>query len=120
MSKGELVYLESPYAANGDFSVEDHVEYAKLCMKDCFTRGEFPFVSHLIYPQVLDDLEPPQRRQGMNAGEAWALYADCRVVYIDQGQSKGMDWGIARAEKAGQRIEFRSIYEESNGVSLLS
>ncbi len=111
MAKGELVYIESPYAASEGFSIEDHVEYAKLCMKDCLDRGEHPFVSHLLYPQVLDDLTPAERRQGMKAGEAWANYADLRVVYTDQGQSRGMDWGIARAEKAGQTIDYRSLEE---------
>jgi hypothetical protein len=113
--KGELVYIESPFAASEDFTVEDHVEYAKLCLKDSLERGEYPFVSHLLYPLVLDDLAPPERRQGMKSGEAWAQYADLRAVYVDKGQSRGMDWGIARAEKAGQKIEYRTI-EEGNQV----
>jgi len=112
VARGELVYIESPYAGDEEFSVEDHIEYAKLCMKDSLERGEHPFVSHLLYPQVLDDLTPDERRQGMKAGEAWAGYADLRAVYVDQGQSRGMDWGISRAEKQGQRIEYRSLYEK--------
>ncbi len=107
--RGELVYIESPYAAIEGYSVEDNVEYAKLCLKDSLERGEFPFVSHLLYPRVLDDLAPSERRQGMMAGEAWAGYADLRAIYTDQGQSRGMDWGIARAEKSGQRIEYRNL-----------
>jgi hypothetical protein len=113
MARGELIYIESPYAASEGFTVEEHTEYAKLCMKDSLERGEFPFVSHLLYPQVLDDLTPEERRQGMKAGESWANYADLRAVYTDQGQSRGMDWGIARAEKAGQKIEYRSIGNDS-------
>ena len=112
--KGELVYIESPYAASDGYTIEDNIEYAKLCMKDSLERGEFPFVSHLLYPLVLDDLAPAQRRLGMQAGESWAGYADLRAVYFDQGQSRGMDWGIARAEKQGQRIEYRSLNEESD------
>jgi len=110
--RGELVYIESPYAGTEDYTVEENIEYAKLCLKDSIERGEFPFVSHLLYTQVLDDLAPSERRAGMKSGEAWALYADLRAVYTDHGQSRGMDWGIARAEKAGQRIEYRSLEEQ--------
>jgi len=111
VAKGDLVYIESPYAESESGTVEDHVEYAKLCMIDCIQRGEFPFVSHLLYPLVLDDLTPAERKQGMSAGEAWATYADLRVVYIDQGETSGMAWGIRKATKLGQKLEQRSLYE---------
>lgn len=111
MAKGDLVYIESPYAKSKDFSVEDHVEYAKLCMLDCFRRGEFPFVSHLLYPQVLDDLTAEERKLGMKAGEAWATYADIRVFYIDKGVSKGMTLGEHNAATLGQRVERRTLQD---------
>ncbi len=114
MSKGDLVYIESPYAESESGSVEDHLEYARRCMVHSLELGEFPFAAHLLYPQVLDDMLSPERRLGMNAGEAWAGYADLRAVYIDQGQTRGMDWGIARAEKMGQRVEYRSVHEDKN------
>lgn len=110
--KGDLVYIESPYAESESGSVEDHLEYAKLCMKDCFERGEFPFASHLLYPQILDDLEPEERKLGMSSGEAWATYADMRVIYLDQGATSGMAYGIRKAGKLGQKIEYRSLYGE--------
>ena len=112
MAKGDLVYVESPYAESESGTVEDHIEYAKLCMTDCIRRGEFPFVSHLLYPQVLDDLTPVERKQGMIAGEAWATYADLRVIYTDQGETNGMAWGERKAVKLGQKIEHRSLYEQ--------
>ena len=115
MAKGDLVYIESPYAESESGSVEDHEEYARLCMTDCIKRGEFPFVSHLLYPQVLDDLEDSERRQGMRGGEAWASQADLRVVYTDMGESNGMAWGIRNAGKLGQKIEYRTLSEDSDG-----
>ncbi len=116
MGKGDLVYIESPYAESESGSMEDNLEYARKCMADSIQRGEFPFASHLLYPQILDDMVSPERRLGMNAGEAWAVYADLRAVYVDMGQSRGMDWGVARAEKMGQRVEYRSLNEEkTNG-----
>lgn len=110
--RGDLVYIESPYAESESGSVEAHVEYAKLCMLDCLRKGEHPFVSHLLYPQVLDDLQPSERKMGMKSGMAWAEYSDLIAVYTDQGYTSGMNWGIGRAEKAAQRIEYRSLYEE--------
>lgn len=118
MSEGDLVYIESPYAKSESGTVEDHVEYAKLCMLDCFKRGEFPFVSHLLYPQVLDDLTPKERKKGMKAGEVWATYADLRVVYTDQGKTRGMMYGIRKAGQIGQKIEHRSLWEEETDNSL--
>ncbi len=114
MAKGDLVYIESPYAESESGSVEDHVEYAQACLTDCIKRGEFPFVSHLLYPQVLDDLDASERRQGMRGGEVWAVQADLRVVYTDQGESKGMTWGIRHAAGLGQRVEYRSLRDEES------
>lgn len=113
MAKGDLVYIESPFAESESGSVEDHTEYARLCMIDCIKKGEFPLASHLLYPQVLNDLDPSERRQGMRGGEAWATQADLRVVYTDQGESNGMAWGIRNAAKLGQRIEYRSLQEDA-------
>jgi hypothetical protein len=115
MAKGDLVYIESPYAESESGSVEDHVEYAKLCMIDCIKKGEFPLASHLLYPQILDDLDPSERRQGMRGGEAWASIADIRAVYTDQGESRGMTWGIRNASKLGQKTEYRSLHEDNSG-----
>ncbi|KKN65213.1 hypothetical protein LCGC14_0483890 [marine sediment metagenome] len=114
MAKGDLVYIESPYAESESGSVEDHVEYTRLCMIDCIKRGEFPFVSHLLYPQVLDDLDASERRQGMQSGKVWGALADLRVVYTDQGESKGMTWGIKHAVGLGQRVEYRSLRDEES------
>jgi hypothetical protein len=102
-----LVYLESPYA--GD--VEKNLLYARDCMADCLRRGEAPFASHLLYTQegILDDSKAEERSLGMNAGFAWATYADKTVVYTDLGISRGMKDGIDKAIEARRTIEFRSL-----------
>lgn len=101
----KLVIIESPYA--GD--VEQNLEYARMCISDSLRRGEAPFASHLFYTQVLDDSIPEQRRQGMNAGFAWAYKADLIAVYIDLGISSGMEEAINIAKKEGRSIEYRTI-----------
>ena len=101
----KLVVLESPYA--GD--VELNKTYARACMKDCLDRGEAPMVSHLLYTQVLDDTDPVERQQGIDAGLAWRTVAEKSVVYTDLGISVGMQYGIDTAKAAGIPIEYRMI-----------
>lgn len=102
-----LVEVESPFA--GD--VEANIEYARRCMRDCLLRGEYPIASHLLYtqPGILDDLNPEERKLGMEAGKAWSAFAHKTVVYTDRGMSGGMEWGIKEAERCGRPVEYRSL-----------
>lgn len=101
------VILESPYAGN----IEKNVEYAKKCMKDSFERGEFPFASHLLYTQCLDDNITIERNLGIMAGLEWGKCADKTVVYTDLGISKGMEYGIENAIKNNRPIEYRKLFK---------
>lgn len=99
------VIIESPYA--GD--VERNTEYARKAMLDSLSRGEAPFLSHLLYTQVLDDTIPDQRNLGIHAGLAFGKICKKTVVYMDKGMSKGMIIGIKDALKKGRTVEFRFI-----------
>lgn len=101
------VVLESPYAGN----VERNIQYARMCLRDCLLRGEAPIASHLIYtqPGVLDDNIPEERKLGIEAGLEWGKLAEATVVYEDYGVSRGMQYGIERAEKEGRPVERRRI-----------
>lgn len=102
-----LVILESPFA--GD--VDRNIEYARRCVADSLSRGEAPLASHLLYtqPGILDDTDPEQRSQGINAGHAWVHLADRMVVYTDRGISAGMRAGMAVAEKFNLPVDIRTI-----------
>ena len=100
-----IVIIESPYA--GD--VKRNELYARRCMKDSLLRGEAPFISHLLYTQVLDDTKPEERKMGMEAGFAFYRAADYSVVYQDYGISGGMKAGIEVAKSMGRKIEYREI-----------
>lgn len=102
-----LVILESPYA--GD--IEKHVEYARLCVRDCLLRGEAPLASHLLYtqPGVLRDEVLAERALGIKAGLAWLRVAEAVVVYVDHGISAGMRQGIECAEGFGRLVEIRRL-----------
>jgi hypothetical protein len=106
----KLVIIESPYA--GD--VKRNEAYARECMLDCLVRGEAPFVSHLLYTQVLDDTNPQERKLGIEAGISWYNVAEKSVVYTDYGISKGMEQGIAKAKSLGREIEYRLLYGDND------
>lgn len=101
------VILESPYA--GD--VERNTAYARACLRDSLLRGEAPIASHLLYtqPGVLDDQIPEERQMGIDAGLAWGVEAEATVVYTDYGISRGMRYGIDRAEREGRAVEYRTL-----------
>jgi hypothetical protein len=117
----KLVIIESPLSPGNGRTVEQHEEYARDCLYDCLRRGEAPLASHLLYTQVLDDRDPHQRRQGIEAGLAWynvlsvaqishrrEIKPTC-VVYVDHGISGGMLEGIARARELGCDIQMRRL-----------
>lgn len=105
MRARKLVVIESPYAGN----VARNEEYARACMSDSIARGEAPFLSHLLYTQVLDDLDEEERKTGIQCGFAWSERADLVAVYTDLGISPGMYAGIERAAHAGQATEYRKV-----------
>ncbi len=99
------VIIESPFA--GD--IKRNIAYARRAMNDSLKRGEAPFLSHLLYPQVLDDRDPTERRIGIQAGLEWGKFADVTVVYCDLGISPGMEQGIRDAIDKGRPVVKRLI-----------
>lgn len=102
-----FVIIESPYAGE----VEENIKYARECLRDSILRGEIPFASHLLYTQegVLDDSDPAERELGIELGLAMGRVASLTAVYTDRGISRGMHYGIERADREGRHIEFRQI-----------
>jgi len=104
-SKMKKVIIETPYA--GD--VKKNTQYARKCMLDSLMRNEAPFLSHLLYTQILDDNDTLQRALGIEAGLIWGKEAEMTVVYTDLGISKGMQYGIDRAIEEGRTVEYRTL-----------
>lgn len=101
------VILESPYA--GD--IETNVAYARAAVRDCVLRGDAPIASHLLFtqPGILRDDVPEERALGIEAGLAWGAEAEATVVYVDRGISRGMQYGIERAQREGRPVEYRRL-----------
>ncbi len=105
------VIIESPYAPRVGSTVQDHIDYGRRCLHDCFSRGEAPIASHLLYtqPGVLDDTIPEERAAGIDAGLTWGRMAAKTVVYTDYGISVGMQYGIDSANHYFRPVEYRTI-----------
>jgi hypothetical protein len=112
------VIIESPFA--GD--IDAHITYARRAMRDSLLRNEAPLASHLLYAQsgVLNDNEPKERNQGIEAGLLWGKHADLTAVYTDYGVSKGMQIGIERAQQENRPIEYRTIEKKTNNLTPLT
>lgn len=104
------VVIESPFSSSNGYCVEENLAYLRAVMADCLARGEAPYASHALYtqPGVLDDNNPEEQEQGMEAGFEWGALADVRVVYTDMGMTSGMETGIARMP-AEQALEYRTL-----------
>jgi hypothetical protein len=99
----DLVLVESPFTGN----VDSNLRYLRMAMADCFARGEAPFASHGLYPQVLDDNVPEERAKCIEAGLLWGAKASRSVFYVDRGFSGGMCQGLERARQEGRPCVFR-------------
>lgn len=103
----KLVIIESPYSGN----IVKNTTYARKCIKDCLSKGESAFASHLLYTQegILEDSKSDERKLGIKAGLAWGKVAYKTVVYQDLGISKGMQIGIDTAIEDGRIVEYRNL-----------
>ncbi len=113
----KLVIVESPFF-NKDIEIQNmNIAYARECMRDCLYREEAPYLSHLLYTQILDDNIEEERNFGIQAGFEFRKVINHTIVYTDLGISKGMEWGIKNALEMGNTVEYRTIPSFSYNTS---
>lgn len=82
--------IESPYA--GD--VAENKAYLQECIRWCLAHGYTPYASHQMLTEALDDTNPEQRKQGLDAGLAMSHALAGKTApwfwFIDRGVSRGM------------------------------
>jgi hypothetical protein len=104
-TNGKLVYIASPYA--GD--VDTNVEFARCASRYCIEQGHTPIAVHLLYPQILDDLDPGQRQTGLSLGRH--ILEKCDEMWVcGDIISPGMSAEITEAGKLG--IPIRQVSAE--------
>jgi hypothetical protein len=119
------VVIESPLGSRPDGSrispasaeFASNVHYARQCVADSLRRGEAPFASHVLYPLVLDDATPEERKQGMSAGFEWLDVAELQAVYVDRGVTPGMRDGMDRGRSSvhgAVPLVFRKLGDPAN------
>lgn len=100
-----LVILESPW--RGGIAICR--QYLNDAIRDCLTRGESPYASHMMLTGALNDANAQERDFGIKAGFEWRRVATKTVVYIDLGISEGMRLGLEHAAKIGHPVERRAL-----------
>ena len=105
----KLVVIESPFRATHYYSQEQHRLYLLHCLADCYRRGEAPFASHHLAPEVLNDDDDFERAVGIRTGTAWGKYADLVAVYSDLGVGPGMKSAIAYYKSINTPIDWRRL-----------
>lgn len=111
--------IESPFSAPTEPELVRNVYYAMLAVRDSLERGEAPYASHLFFTQMLDDNVLIERELGIGAGLDIARFAAQTAVYTDLGISRGMEYGIERAEKLGRVVTNRQLFADGLSESEL-
>lgn len=94
------VYVASKYKGDIDRNVKAAIGYSQIVIE----KGYMPVVSHLMYPQILDDNDPEERRLGLSFG--LALLRVCDEVWVFGEVSEGMAQEIREARRLQKRIRF--------------
>lgn len=101
-----LVYICSRYAADECRTIEQNEEAAVRYSRFAIEQGCIPLASHLLYPRILDDRDPEQRKLGLFFGQVWLDIAREIWIFSDGSLSKGMQAEYDRAKKRGYRIRY--------------
>lgn len=104
----QKVFICSPYA--GD--IERNCEIARALCRKAADRAYAPFAPHLVYPQLLNDSDPYERKKGMDFGLEFLEKCDEVWVYAENGISQGMKKEIELASSLGIPVIFVDLEAE--------
>jgi len=94
------VYVASKYAGDTAANTRAAISYCRRVIKD----GFMPVASHLMYPAVLRDDVPEERKLGLAFG--LALLALCDAVFVFGEVSPGMAREIEEAKRLNKPIRY--------------
>lgn len=115
MKHKKLIYIASPYA--GD--IELNVAFAQRACRFAISQGYAPLASHLIYPQMLDDNDPLERRIGMELGLR-LIDASEEIWLCGDVMSPGMAAEKEYAESVGLAVRSFSMEDIQKEIDLSS
>jgi hypothetical protein len=100
------VYICSPYQWS-----EANLDVARQACGECFTNGDAPFASHLMYPNI----GRIPRRMGLDAALQWVTEADMLwVITIDGTVTSGMAEEIATFDASVHDGEYKRVARVSH------
>ena len=102
----ELTYIISLYA--GD--IEANVKFAIRCCRAAIQQGHTPIAVHLLYPQILDDRNPAERKKGLELG--LNILRHCAAAWVCGTRiSSGMEGEIQAAQQLNIPIRYMEEIE---------
>ena len=72
----KLVYICSPYAGE----VERNIRFAQEACRYAISQNCAPVAVHLLYPQLLDDMVPKERKIGIQMG--LRILINCEELWL--------------------------------------
>jgi len=101
----KLVYICSPYAGE----VERNIRFAQEACRYAISQNCAPVAVHLLYPQLLDDMVPKERKIGIQMG--LRILINCEELWLCGSHiSTGMLYELKEGKRLG--IPVRRVSEE--------
>jgi len=94
------IYVASKYAGDVEKNVKNAIGYCRRVIE----QGHMPLASHLLYPQMLDDMNPEERKMGQMFG--MALLGICDEVWVFGEISSGMAEEIREAKTMKKTLRY--------------
>lgn len=114
------IFIVSPYHNKNKRNHQKNIDYAKLCLINSIKNNESAYVSHLLYPQVLNNKNNIERDLSIEDGLEWIYRSDYIVCYVDRGITKGMRKCILYAELIIKPIVYRRLNSPNKLFILVS
>ena len=102
----KLIYVASPYAGY----IERNTEFAREACQFEKNEGHAFFAPHLLYPQVLHEDDPADRRLGLAMGKEMLSKCDELWAFGDF-ISPGMAGEVELAEQRGIPVRYITVQE---------
>lgn len=110
----KLVYICSPYAEE----VEQNARFAQEACRYTISQNCAPVAVHLLYPQLLDDLVPEERKIGIQMG--LRVLTACEELWLCGSRiSTGMRCELAEANRLGIPVKRISKKQIQGGLTIM-
>jgi len=107
------IFICSKLAPCSKYTLEQNLEFAKLCCRVVTKMGHAPYAPHLLCTQFLDDGKKEERQQGIQIGHIYLMA--CHELWtfrrnLEDINSTGMRQDIGMAIEYGLPIKNIIIY----------